>query len=375
MPGESINGDRLLRGALALSNDEPIPKAIGLAVAIPGSEDSAFTADVERLYREIHELARFVDRDREVVELVVDASAAAVPMSRVPWAELLDALQQQFRLPPSAARSIVLSAPHRGLSTRDIASLGASGFGNLALEIARPDDGLVRTAHRYGIGSVAIALECEPAFPPAQFLQQAVSVALVVRPDRLEVLSHVATAGAARVPGDHVRDRLEQAGYEFVGPEQYALPTDALAAASRAGSLRHGPFGYTATPDCDQLGIGPGAVSAVGGYRGRNARRHDAWREAVDSGHLAVSQEIELAPEDQLRAEVRQHLLCRRMIMIEEIEFAYEVDFRRHFDSELASLAQLAAHAHIRDCGDRIEVRSPAWPWLRNIARCFDLHR
>lgn len=386
MLGESMNhpplgvlragaGDRLLRSAIGLSNDEPIPKAIGLAVAIPCSEDSAFGADVERLYREIHELARFVDRDREVVEFIVDASAAAVPMSRVPWAELLGALQQQFRLPPAAACSILMSAPYRGLSTRDIASIGTSGFGNLALDIARPDDGVVRTAHRYGIGSVAVTLECDPASAAAQVLQQASSVALVARPDRLEVRSPDAQADAASATSNHVRDRLEQAGYEFIGPEQYALPTDALAAASRAGSLRYGPFGYTATPDCDQLGIGPGALSAVGSYRGRNARRLDAWREVVDDGHLAVSQGIELAREDQLRAEVRQHLLCRRMIVIEEIELAYDVDFRRHFDTELANLAQLSAHAHIRDCGDRIEVRSPGWSWLRNIARCFDFHR
>ncbi len=375
MVGETRNDDRLLRNALALSNDDPIPKAIGLAVAIPRSEDSAFGADVERLYREIHGLAQFVDRDGEVVELVVDASAAAVPMSRVPWAELLGALHHQFRLPPPAARSILMSAPHRGLSTQDIASLGTSGFGNLTLDSSHPDDGLVRTAHRYGIGSVAVALDCEPACPAEQILQRAGSVALVVRPDRLEVRSPDPAAGSSSATSDLVRDRLEWAGYDFIGPEQYALPTDALAAASRAGSLRYGPFGYTATPDCDQLGMGPGAVSAVGGYRGRNARRLDAWREAVDGGHLAVSQGIELAREDQLRAEVRQHVLCRRMIVIEEIELAYDVDFRRHFDSEIADLAQLASRAHIRDCGDRIEVRSPGWPWLRNIARCFDLHR
>ena len=375
MVDDSMNHDRLLRNALALSNDDPIPKAIGLAVAIPCSEDSAFGADVERLYREIHGLARCLDRDREVVELVVDASAAAVPMSRVPWLELLGALHHQFRLPPSAARSILMSAPQRGLSTADVASLGTSGFGNLALDFPQLDDGLVRTAHRYGIGSVAVALECEPACPAAHVLQQAGSVALDVRPDRLEVRSPDPAVGAASATSDAVRGRLEQAGYEFIGPEQYALPTDSLAVASRAGSLRYGPFGYTATPDCDQLGMGPGAVSAVGCYRAHNAHRLDGWREAVDSGRLAVSEGIELAHEDQLRAEVRQQVLCRRMIMIEEIELAYDVDFRRHFDSELANLAQLEPRAHIRDCGDRIEVRSPGWPWLRNIARCFDLHR
>ena len=384
MPAQALNhpprgvlraGDHLLRHALALSNDDPIPKAMGLALAIPRSEDSAFGADVERLYREIHALARFVDRDREVVELVVDASAAAVPMSRVPWAELLGVLQHQFRLPPSAARSILMSAPHRGPSTPDVASLGTSGFGILGLDFPQLDDGLVRTAHRYGIGSVAVALKCEPACPAAHVLQQAGSIALVVRPDRLEVRSPDPVVDAAGATSAAVRDHLEQAGYEFIGPEQYALPTDALAAASRAGSLRWGSFGYTATPDCDQLGMGPGAVSAVGGYRGRNAHGLDAWREAVDSGQLPVSQGIELTPEDQLRADVRQQVLCRRVIMIEEIELEYDVDFRRHFDSEIANLAQLASRAHIRDCGDRIEVCSQGWPWLRNIARCFDLHR
>lgn len=362
----------LFRQALARSNDDPIPRPIGLAVAIPCSEGAAFGADVERLYREFHALAQCVDRDREVVEIVVDASAAAVAMSQVPWPDLLDALERQFHPGPRASRAIIATASDKATTAEDVATLGACGFRSVTLGGPQPHGGYVRAAHRCDIASVAVQLTCPAAEPGAFALRKVAHAALRQRPDRLEILAPEPVSSAAAAMIDVIRQLVAQVGYEFIGPEQYALPTDALAIASRAGRLRYGHFGYTATTDCDQLGIGPGAASQVGVYRGRNALRLEAWRECLDDGRLGVSRGIELGLEQQLRSEVRQQLLCRRMIMIEELEHAYNVAFRRYFETELANIAQLGARAHVRDCGDRIEVRSPGWPWLRNIARCFD---
>ena len=371
----AASGETLLRQALARSNDDPIPRPIGLAVAIPCSEGAAFGADIERLYREIHALAHCVDRDREVVEIVVDASAAAVPISRIPWPDLLDALERQFHPGPRASRAIIATASDKATTAEDVATLGACGFRSVTLGGPQPHGGYVRAAHRCDVASVAIQLTCPAAEPGALALRKVAHAALRQRPDRLEILAPETVSSAAAAMLDVIRELVAQVGYEFIGPEQYALPTDALALASRAGRLRYGHFGYTATPDCDLLGIGPGATSQVGAYSSRNAPRLDTWRECLDDGRLAVSHGIELGLEEQIRSEVRQQLLCRRMIVIEEVEHAYNVEFRRYFDTELASLAQLGARAHVRDCGDRIEVCSPGWPWLRNIARCFDFHR
>lgn len=368
----AASAELLFRQTLARSNDDPIPRPIGLAVAIPCSEGAAFGADVERLYREIHALAHCVDRDREVVEIVVDASAAAVSMSRVPWHDLLDALERQFHPGPRASRAIIATASDKATTAEDVAMLGACGFKSVTLGGPQPHGEFVRAAHRCDVASVAVQLTCPAAEPGALALRKVAHAALRQRPDRLEILAPEPASSAAAAMIDVIRQLVAQVGYEFIGPGQYALPTDALAIASRAGRLRYGHFGYTATPDCDQLGIGPGAASQVGAYRGRNALRHDTWRECLDDGRLALSHGIELGLEEQLRSEVRQQLLCRRMIAIEEVEHAYNLDFRRYFDTELASLAQLGARAHVRDCGDRIEVRSPGWPWLRNIARCFE---
>ena len=368
----AADSEFLLRQALARSNDDPIPRPIGLAAAIPCSEGAAFDADLERLYREIHGLAQCVDRDREVVEIIVDASAAAVPMSRVPWPDLLDALERQFHPGPRASRAIIATASDKATTAEDVAMLGACGFTSVTLGGPQPDGGYVRAAHRCEIASVAVQLTCPAAEPGALALRKIADAALRQRPDRLEILAPETASTTATAMIGVIRELVAQAGYEFIGPEQYALPTDPLAVASRAGRLRYGHFGYTATADCDQLGIGPGAASQVGAFRGRNALRLEIWRERLDDGRLAVSHGVELGLEEQIRSEVRQQLLCRRMIVIEEVEHAYDVEFRRYFDTELASLAQLAVRAHLRDCGDRIEVRSPGWPWLRNIARCFD---
>lgn len=354
-------GEESLRAAIDRSNDEPIPAALTLSVLVPDSPAAARDADLARLFREIASVAKRIDRDREVAELIVDASAMTVPLRTFPWAELLSAIEHQFYVAPRSARTVLVRDESSPIGPADAAALKAAGFDSLALATGPARLCAVDVAHRCGFSSVSVRLQAEHSgsLPPA-----ALAATRETRPERLEIVGIDAWVPTALAPE----------GYAFIGPGQYALDGDELALAAKSGRLRFGVFGYTAARDSDVVGVGPAAISQVGDCVTRNAASLETWRAAIDGGRLAAAQGILLDVEDRLRNGVMQALLCRRKIPAQALEAAFDLEFRRHFAAELARLRALPAGRYLRDTGEYIEVDSPGWPWLRTMARCFARH-
>jgi oxygen-independent coproporphyrinogen III oxidase len=363
-----------LHEAIARSNDDPIPKPITLAVLLPGSRGPARDADLARLHREIHGLARRVDRDRGIAELLVDATSQDQSLQSYPFAELLEAIERHIYAGPLTARTLLVGAPGDLIAPEDVDAFRAAGFNRLALGGARTRRDTVRTARLRGFRPIAMAIDCDAAGDASVSIRQAADAAISLRPDRLEIRVRADASLCSHVLGEAIRACVERVGYAFIGPDQYALEGDELALASLAGRMRFGVYGFTAAADCDVLGVGPGALSQVGNCLARNAPGLPVWRQATDSGRLPAFEGILLSEEDRIRDAVIQSLLCRRAIPIRELETQFHFTFRRRFALELANLARLPAAAHLRDTGARIEVRSPGWPWLRNMAQCFDLY-
>lgn len=143
------------------------------------------------------------------------------------------------------------------------------------------------------------------------------------------------------------------------------------ASPSEAGSASCGPATHG---ECDELGFGPGAISCVGGWLSQSATDLPAWRGSVDRGQLPARRGLKLTPDDELRGDVIRHLWTHASIEISRLERTHEIRFRDYFASELARLAPAFKVGAMRDLGDRIEVCSFGWPWLRSVALCFDAY-
>jgi hypothetical protein len=81
---------------------------------------------------------------------------------------------------------------------------------------------------------------------------------------------------------------------------------------------------------------------------------------------------LRLSADDELREELIRQLLRLRRIAISELECRHGIEFRSYFAIELTRLSPCFRLGLVQDFGDRIEVCSQKWPWLRNIALCFD---
>lgn len=183
----------------------------------------------------------------------------------------------------------------------------------------------------------------------------------------------------ADLPGPEARFAQSQAaadcllvqGYEAVGLDHFALPTDSLAIASRTGRLHRNFQGYTTDASETLIGLGASSISRTReGYVQNHPVERD-WRAAIGEGGLAVARGLALTPDDRRRAEVIERLMCDFAVDLGDIA-------RRHgpapdrFAAAFARLHPLIDDGLASRDGDIVQVTEPGRPFVRLACAAFD---
>jgi len=136
-------------------------------------------------------------------------------------------------------------------------------------------------------------------------------------------------------------NRFTEAGYEFIGLDHFARPTDPLAQAARQGTLQRNFQGMTTGKSLDLIGLGPSAISGLDDAFAQNHKDSADWYRAVATD-LPTSRGLALSAEDRLRRELLQQLYGHGQICAADLEQRFDICFAEHFASELANLQELA---------------------------------
>jgi oxygen-independent coproporphyrinogen-3 oxidase len=83
---------------------------------------------------------------------------------------------------------------------------------------------------------------------------------------------------------------------------------------------------------------------------------------------------IEVDQDDQLRADVIQHLMCHDGLRISDFERSHDICFKSYFQNELINLAPLAKDGLVHVDEDEIEVTASGKLLMRSVAMIFDRH-
>ncbi len=168
------------------------------------------------------------------------------------------------------------------------------------------------------------------------------------------------------------RDLFVADGYDEIGIDHFALPTDGLAIAAREGRLRRNFQGYTDDTAPVLVGLGASSISRFPEGYAQNASSTSAYTRAVREGGFATAKGHEFQGEDILRARMIEALMCDFHIDAAEI--------RDRFGLSAAQLSALFEPAQ-REFGDMITVTEAglsipehARPLTRMIARSFDAY-
>ena len=412
-------GEAELRDQARRSNADPIPRRLSLYAHIPYCFSPCFycgcnriiTRDeargeryVERLLREIEMLAPLFDRDRDVIQLHFGGGTPNF-LRPAQLGRIIDSLDRHFHFNRGPDRDFSIELDPRFIQDGDVAALAALGLNRASLGVQDFDPEVQQAVNR--VQSVAQTLDVIRACRDAGM--RSVNVDLIyglprqtrvgfartldtvidARPDRIAVYGYAHLPSLfkpqrqieeADLPDAETKlgllqlaiEKLSAAGYRYIGMDHFALPHDDLARAQQRGDLHRNFMGYTTHADSDLIGLGVSAISHIGDSFSQNPRDLPSWEAAIDAGRLPVWRGLQLTPDDVLRAEVIQSLMCNGAIDLRGIEERHDIDFHGYFADALAQLTQLQREGLVELRPQRIEVTSRGRLLMRIIAMCFD---
>lgn len=161
-------------------------------------------------------------------------------------------------------------------------------------------------------------------------------------------------------------------GYDPIGIDHFALPTDSMARAARAGTLRRNFQGYTDDTAPVLIGLGASAISRFPQGFAQNVSGTADYTRAVRAGHFATHRGHVFAGDDRMRARIIEALLCDFHVSRAEILR----DFLITSAALDALLARVAAEFDglVRTDGRGLTILPAGHPLARMVARSFDTY-
>lgn len=388
------------RQAVRETNEDPIPNRLSVHMHLPFAEQPCLQCEhsqqlerdpkrlgpyLDRIARECGKIAPLFDRDRDVVQLKVGGGGPSL-LDQAALADALHALSRQFFLSRSRDREFMIELDPQRLDAASAERYAELGFNRVrfatldpapAVRIAsgrsesldRLADG-VRRVREAGFRSVCFdAVHALPGQSMASLHHWLESI-LALRPERISLL----VPGLSRSQRLHLHDsllltpgqraelhaeaveRVLDAGYDAIGLDVFALPSDDLARARLSGHLHRNALGYTAHGETDLIGFGVSALSRIGDACSQNLPNLPAWQVAVDMGELPIWRGLRLDRRSCLRSELLHGLMCRGGIDIGMLERRHEVDFSETFQRELRDLDPMLEAGLLQQQGTRLEL-------------------
>ncbi|MDZ7906511.1 MAG: hypothetical protein U5N55_12600 [Cypionkella sp.] len=167
-------------------------------------------------------------------------------------------------------------------------------------------------------------------------------------------------------------DMLVKAGYQAIGIDHFALPSDGLAVAANAGQLRRNFQGYTDDTAEVLIGIGASSISRFAQGYAQNASRTADYAKAIGAGQFSVHRGHCFSPDDRLRGAMIEQLMCE--FRIDRARIVQRLGYAPPALDALLHQTHSAFHrvTSLDDAG--LKVSAKAAPLIRLIARALDAY-
>lgn len=218
---------------------------------------------------------------------------------------------------------------------------------------------------------------------------ETIEIVRSLNPDRLSVYNychnpknykHQRIFREEELPSEEERTRmyvetvqnLLGSGYERIGIDHFAKSTDTLAIAKRDKTLHRSFMGYTVGRTDNLVGVGPSALSDFSRCYAQNVYENSDYYKALDQNVFPVFRGHIMQPDDIIRRELMNKLLCHFSLNFKEIEKKFEIDMKKYFACELEGLGGLIDDGLMELNNEGIKITPLGEFFVRNICRVFD---
>lgn len=218
-----------------------------------------------------------------------------------------------------------------------------------------------------------------------QRLEKTILQSIEMKPDRIAFYSYAHVPWASRgqrlfdetdLPSTEEKMALYQLGkqlfadhgYEDIGMDHFALPTDDLFTARNNGTLHRNFMGYTTQNTSLLLGLGVSSISDVGVAFAQNDKTLHDYSEAINNNELPVRKGYFLSEEDVAFRHYILDIGCRGKTRFSKDHLPLLQQF------SFPALDAMHADGLVNYTNDSLEVTALGLHFIRNICSAFDLH-
>ena len=252
------------------------------------------------------------------------------------------------------------------LTRRVIEGLRARGVGSLNIDALyglprQTVPGIAATAERLvSLGPDRLALFGYAHVPWMARRQQLIREAELPAPeDRLR-------------QAETAREIFERAGYEPVGIDHFADPSDSLARAAAEGRLRRNFQGYVDDEADALIGLGASAISRLPQGYAQNAAGTADYQGRIAADTLATVRGHALSLDDRVRARAIERLLCDFRFDIDALQAEFGDAARRLLP--VASRLVVEEPAALEGTAEQFAIRRGSRHRARIVAAAFDAY-
>ena len=327
-------------------------------------------------------------------------------LSLVQLQRLMADLASKFDLLPGREQGIELDP--RFLNAAYIAALPALGFNRVSYGVQDFDQQVQTLIHRFqtfeqtasavlaaraaGISSVSFDLVYGLPIQSRETFAATLERVLSLEPDRLALFNyaHIPERFKAqrRIPTDtlpsiqqrtelflYATERLVDAGYQTIGLDHFAKPSDPLARALTDGSLRRNFQGYSTHQATDLIGLGVSAISNLNGVFAQNSPQLDIYRERVAHDQFATVRGVALTRDDEIRSTVIEQIMCAGRVDWGAIAATFAIDPASYFAEIHHAIEQFACVGIVTRSPRELVVTPQGRLLLRAVAMLFDKYK
>jgi oxygen-independent coproporphyrinogen-3 oxidase len=246
-------------------------------------------------------------------------------------------------------------------------------------------------ARELGFNSINLDLMYGLPYQNLKTYSETIDTVLTMHPDRLAVfnyahlpnmIKHQNLIKEAWLPSGDQKlellklsiEKLNDAGYIYIGMDHFAKPEDELTVAMENGTLYRNFQGYSTHAGINLFAIGITSIGMLSDIYVQNYKKLDDYYKALDSGKLPIMRGVTLNEDDQLRREVITELMCNFRLSKEKFEQKYKISFDSYFDEALMNLKSLEEDKLVVLEKEQITVTDIGRLLIRNIVMYFDFY-
>ena len=311
----------------------------------------------------------------------------------------------RFTIAPDA--EISCEVDPRELTREHVRALRESGFNRLSLGVQDLDETVQKAVNRvqpeslirevYGWmreeGFTSINLDLMVGLPhqSVETFRPTLDKIIALAPDRLAVFNYAHVpwmkkhqelldeAALPKLPErlalqQLIMERLNAAGYVYIGMDHYARPDDELVKARESKTLYRNFQGYTTHKNCDIIAFGASSISQTEEVFVQNVKKLPDYYRLVEEGRLPVERGLRVTREDRLRRDAITRVMCDLELDKAAFGQQWDIDFDRHFADAFDELKDMAADGLVVLTPEKITVTDIGRIFLRNIAMPFDAY-